>query len=982
MDAQRQRRWIEDSLRRSLSLALEDTSDNWYEAPLRRARAASTRAFREVFGRTIPRDVKRRIDERVEKMLRDVQRGEEQDPKVQARMVAAAIAAYVSAAVLDAGHEPGWVKEWVTVGDDKVRPSHRATAGQVVPADEPFDVGGHSMYGPGDVSAPIEEWANCRCHAVYRPAEEPQAIAAAADPGNFVIVALPAADDPIMGVSSEDPPHVTLLYLAAEGLDAAREVLAGVAQEFQPFEVGTLETGELGDQGAKVVHLIPGDLTQLRGALLGIEPLLRAWEAVEQHPEWTPHLTIGYPQTPPLSDTVPDTITFDRLAILTDGLDSEYPMGAAMTEQATEEIDLNGEYGWEPTPLYGVLAPEGVPTGDKRGFDADALVWGDYTKSLRWQPADAEGHGGSVVTARFTKIWRDAGLIKFEAEAVLSDPADEMVGLIAEGALGGVSVDLDDTTVEMRNSDGTDGMFAEPRIEVVDGEEVEVLGELDAEPTMWVTSGAIRSASVLPIPAFKEAFIAIGTWAEHDAQTDAPKDGEEPVLEPVDEAIAASAEFAVSEKPWDGSASRFTPEQWYRSCVLHRSTDAENKSDHSLPIREPDGALSRAAVHAAAGRLGQVDATPEQKATARRALRGAYRQLGEDAPESLTAAAQIADELMAFADLAPGVTEDGPGWLTHPVDTDRLRDYWVRGAGAAKIGWGAPGDFNRCRVLLAPYVKARYLAGYCANRHKDALGFWPGNHRGKHAAQVEPFTLVASGDDWRPPRSWFDNPNLGGPSALVVTEDGRVYGHVATWGTCHTAFRECVEPPSSPSGYAYFRTGIVITDEGEVAVGQLTVDTGHPDLTYGAMAAKAHYDDTGAQVADVAAGEDEYGIWVAGAVRPWATAEQIHKLRASRLSGDWRPIGGELEMIAALAVNSGGFPIPRAALAASGVQALVAAGVVVPQREVLARMVDDAVARELARRTYAGLRGAVLARQRAAVIERFRTIRDAHTEKE
>ena len=38
-----------------------------------------------------------------------------------------------------------------------------------------------------------------------------------------------------------------------------------------------------------------------------------------------------------------------------------------------------------------------------------------------------------------------------------------------------------------------------------------------------------------------------------------------------------------------------------------------------------------------------------------------------------------------FVSVAPGKTEDGPGWLTHPVDTDRLRDYWTKGEGAAKI---------------------------------------------------------------------------------------------------------------------------------------------------------------------------------------------------------------------------------------------------------------------------------------------------------
>src|SRR5690606_13420397 len=47
--------------------------------------------------------------------------------------------------------------------------------------------------------------------------------------------------------------------------------------------------------------------------------------------------------------------------------------------------------------------------------------------------------------------------------------------------------------------------------------------------------------------------------------------------------------------------------------------------------------------------------------------------------------------------------------------------------------------------------------------------------------------------------------------------------------------------------------------------------------------------------------------------------------------GDWRRVGGGFEMVAALAVNVPGFPIPRTAVAASAEKesALVAAGIVV-----------------------------------------------------
>jgi hypothetical protein len=128
-----------------------------------------------------------------------------------------------------------------------------------------------------------------------------------------------------------------------------------------------------------------------------------------------------------------------------------------------------------------------------------------------------------------------------------------------------------------------------------------------------------------------------------------------------------------------------------------------------------------------------------------------------------------------------------------------------------------------------------------------------------------------------------------------------------------------------------FRTGTIVTDEGRVAVGQLTMGTGHAGLRMNARSAVAHYDNTGTAVADVVVGEDAHGIWFSGLVRKSATEEQIEALQASALSGDWRRNGTGLELVAALAVNVPGFPIPRTSLAASGEEgqeSLVAAGVV------------------------------------------------------
>lgn len=182
-----------------------------------------------------------------------------------------------------------------------------------------------------------------------------------------------------------------------------------------------------------------------------------------------------------------------------------------------------------------------------------------------------------------------------------------------------------------------------------------------------------------------------------------------------------------------------------------------------------------------------------------------------------------------------------------------------------------------------------------------------------------------------PPEEWFTDPGLTEPTPLTVTPEGRVYGHAADWSTCHIGLPGCVQAPRSPSGYSYYMTGAVLTSDGNMLpVGRLTLGTGHADLSMNAAAAAEHYDDTGVCVADVAAGEDEHGIWLAGALRPGVTDEQIRALRASPPSGDWRPINGALEMVGVLCVNVPGFPIPRprARVAAGVPTAIVAAGAV------------------------------------------------------
>lgn len=204
-----------------------------------------------------------------------------------------------------------------------------------------------------------------------------------------------------------------------------------------------------------------------------------------------------------------------------------------------------------------------------------------------------------------------------------------------------------------------------------------------------------------------------------------------------------------------------------------------------------------------------------------------------------------------------------------------------------------------------------------------------------------------------PPLAWFQDPALLMPTPLTITNDGHVLGHIAAWGTCHVGEdRLCLTPPSSNLAYERFLVGEVATDAGDrVPTGALTWGIPHADLDLNLIRAAAHYADSRHGWADVTAGEDDHGIWVAGAIRPGVTDDDLRILRALALSGDWRrdTRAGGLELIAALAVNVPGFPIPRAVTAAAGrVQiptgelrarrdaelqvSLVASGIVRPER--------------------------------------------------
>ena len=118
----------------------------------------------------------------------------------------------------------------------------------------------------------------------------------------------------------------------------------------------------------------------------------------------------------------------------------------------------------------------------------------------------------------------------------------------------------------------------------------------------------------------------------------------------------------------------------------------------------------------------------------------------------------------------------------HLVATERLMRYWAEGAGAAKIGWGTDGDFDRCRLNLGRYVQPGEVDGLCANLHHRATGARPG-----HAPGEQRDALLESSS------AGALLPKAGRPMLPVPRQ-----AHLPTVGAARGRCGTCGQPASAP----------------------------------------------------------------------------------------------------------------------------------------------------------------------------------------
>jgi 2'-5' RNA ligase len=147
---------------------------------------------------------------------------------------------------------------------------------------------------------------------------------------NLVIVAIPQEDDYVWKISSEKIPHLTLLFLGETGsirnLNKMTEFLEhAVTTMLHRFELTVDHRGTLGVDQADVLFFDDQDkwgfetVKDFRDALLQNDNIRTAYESTTQFDGFTPHLTLGYPETPAHEDTreYPGIhyVDFDKIAL-------------------------------------------------------------------------------------------------------------------------------------------------------------------------------------------------------------------------------------------------------------------------------------------------------------------------------------------------------------------------------------------------------------------------------------------------------------------------------------------------------------------------------------------------------------------------------------------------------------------------------------------------------------------------------------------
>lgn len=154
---------------------------------------------------------------------------------------------------------------------------------------------------------------------------------------SYTIVAIPSESSETWKVSSEKVPHLTLMFLG-EHLGNVKQVETFIGHvvdtSLRSFSLEVKNRGVLGDKSADVLFFGKygiKTLSNVRSYFLNNDDIFKAYNSTDQFPQWTPHLTLGYPETPANPDKRDypgiHSVSFDKIALWTGDYEGvEFPL--------------------------------------------------------------------------------------------------------------------------------------------------------------------------------------------------------------------------------------------------------------------------------------------------------------------------------------------------------------------------------------------------------------------------------------------------------------------------------------------------------------------------------------------------------------------------------------------------------------------------------------------------------------------------------
>lgn len=459
-----------------------------------------------------------------------------------------------NAAAVAAGERSFTVKTWRTADDERVREAHADAEGQTVPVEQPFIVDGERLNFPGDPFGSDANVLNCRCTATFHEQTETQQLAASAAPeaglqaaavdftsGSMVAVYPTAAQADALALPGGQSPetlHCTLAFLPdgvpADLADETIAALAAVANDFAPLDGTAGGAGAFaeGPDGYPLI-VLPDCVGLDRLRVACVAALEAAGVVVADSHGFCPHVTLDYATKPNISrlaGKVGLPLSFDALTLERGPDRTDLPLAgkeATMKHdlQAATVVVVNETDDTQPDTAAAAeapaqrwqadIAPEGSPTDDGRIMMPGSLTWRQPPLTLLALTENTEaGHLGADSCGSMQTIVKQplamAGTPPLEQAMVSAtgvfdsgELGQETARMVAEGTLGGVSVDLAIREYAFRDP-GTGEMF-----DPLTMNEEEWLRAFMGGLQFAVLDGVIGAATIVPFAAFGEARIAL-----------------------------------------------------------------------------------------------------------------------------------------------------------------------------------------------------------------------------------------------------------------------------------------------------------------------------------------------------------------------------------------------------------------------------------------------------------------------------------------